>query len=455
MTQADGVLSKQETATPRTYPLPAHSLFYIYQLLTLGNLNSCELLELEGRLDHERLRAALLQALARHPVLNSRIKPRFMRAFDCEVAPEPLPLDVRIEQCETDEPAVVHQRLLANVWQESSDVTAGRPVRFHLLETPTRSYLQIITVRLYNDARAGYQLAHDIAESYTALEFGKPYDTTPIEVADRSTAALFTQHLPFLKRLRHALGAVKLMVLDLLRPDVSMPLPDTPRGEQDFAKVDFGAELLEGLRRRAKQEKVTVHAMLALALFQVWRASSPEKVGRRWLRILDNFSLRHLTRVNTDELYETLVVPYSVRLPTSGTDREVLTAMGDQLNHWKSGEILSELYRVRLYTALARFSPLRLSSALITRYVAKSNIVMSNPGPVPFPLERFGSVPIADFINFSQLFPPSRVMLIFSTFRGRLRALVVWDRNAYPDGPERELIAPLRAKLAELAAPVG
>lgn len=452
MTPADGARSKQGRATPRTYPLPAHSLFYLYQLLTLENLNSCELLELEGRLDHERLRAALLQALARHPVLNSRIKPRFMRAFDCEVAPEPLPLDVRIAQCETDEPAAVHQLLLANVWQESSDVTAGRPVRFHLLETPTRSYLQIITVRLYNDARAGYRLAHDIAESYTALEFGKPYDTTPIEVEDRSTAALFTKHLPLRKRVRHAVGAVKLMAMDVLRPDVSMPLPDTPRGEQDFAKVDFGAELLEGLRRRAKQEKVTVHAMLALALFQVWRASAPEKVGRRWLRILDNFSLRHLTRENTDELYETLVVPYSVRLPTSGTDREVLTAMVEQLNHWKSGEILSELYRVRLYTALARFSPLRLSSELITRYVAKSNIVMSNPGPVPFPLERFGSVPIADFINFSQLFPPSRVMLIFSTFRGRLRALVVWDRNAYPDGPERELIAPLRARLAELAA---
>lgn len=451
MTRADAHARTQEGGTPRTYPLPAHNLFYLYQLLTLGNLNSCELLELEGRLDHERLRAALLQALARHPVLNSRLKPRFMRAFDCEISPEPLPLDVRFARCATDEPAAVHSLLLGNIWQESFDVTAGRPVRFHLLETPSRSYLQIITVRLYNDAKAGYRLAHDIAESYTALEFGNAYDTTPIDVPDRGTASLFTRHLPFRKRLRHALGAVKLFVLDLLRPDVSMPIPDTRRGELDFAKVDFGAELLEGLRRRAKQEKVTVHALLALALFKVWRASSPKGGSRRWLRVLDNFSLRHMTRDNADELYETLVVPYSVRLPGSGADAEVLAEMMGQLNHWKSGEILTELYRVRLYTALARFSPLRLSSALITRYVAKSNIVMSNPGPVPYPLERFGSVPIADFINFSQLFPPSRVMLIFSTFRNRLRALVVWDRNAYPHGPERELTAPLRSRLEELA----
>lgn len=439
-------------STSQTYPLPAHNLFYLYQLLTIGNLNSCELIELEGKLDHERLRAALLQALARHPVLNSRIKRRFARGFDCELVSEPLPIDLRIERSETDAQDAVHQRLLANVWQEGIDVTAGRPVRFHLLETPSRSYLQLITVRLYNDAKAGYRLAHDVAESYTALEFGQPFDATPIQVTDRSTAGMLTSHLPLRKRLHHAAGAVKLLVQDFLRPDVSLPLPDTQRGAQDFAKVDFGAELLEGLRRRAKQEKVTVHALLALAMFKVWRASAPDKVGRRWLRILDNFSLRHMTRENADELYETLVVPYSVRLPTSGSDQEVLQAMAEQLTHWKSGEILSELYRVRLYTALSRFSPLRLSSSLITRYVAKSNIVMSNPGPVPYPLERFGSVPIADFINFSQLFPPSRVMLIFSTFRSRLRALVVWDCNAYPQGPEPELIAPLRAQLAALAA---
>nr|AIS92912.1 condensation domain-containing protein [Stigmatella aurantiaca Sg a15] len=455
MGSSDRTSERQAPGAYRTYPLPAHNLFYLYQLITLGNLNSCELLELDGRLDHERLRAALLQALARHPVLNSRLKPRFMRGFDIELIAKPLPLDLRFERCDTDEPGVVHQRLLRNVWQESFDVTVDRPVRFHLLETPSKSYLQIITVRLYNDAKAGYRLAHDVAESYTALEFGQPFDATPIQVVDRSTSGLLTSHLPLREKLRHSVGAVKLFAQDFFRPDVSMPLPDTPRGDQDFMKVDFGAELLEGLRRRAKQEKVTVHAMLALAMFKVWRASAPSKVGRRWLRILDNFSLRHMTRENADELYETLVVPYSVRLPTSGSDKEVLHAMVEQLNHWKSGEILSELYRVRLYAALSRFSPLKLSSAFITRYVAKSNIVMSNPGPVPYPLERFGSVPIADFINFSQLFPPSRVMLIFSTFRGRLRALVVWDRNAYPNGPERELIAPLKAQLAALATPAA
>jgi len=434
------------------FRLPALNLFYVYQLLALGNINSCEILELGGRLDQARLRAALLAALGRHPVLNSRFRKRFWRSFYCEVAAEPLPIDLRVHSCPTDDEEAIHHALRANIWSEAIDVTAGRPVRFHLLETPTRSYLQIVTARLYNDAKAGYRLAHDIAESYSALESNTPFDSSPIQVPDRSTGTLFTGHFGLRQHLRHAFGALLCLLRDLFRRDAQMPTRAAPRGETDFVKVDLGADVLGGLRNLARARGVTVHALLALTIFKIWQATAARDAARPLLRILDNFSLRPFARVEVEDLYETLVVPYTIRVPTRASDTDIVASVSDQLKYWKSGEILSELYRIRLYSALGRISPIRLSAKLVAKFVAKTNLVVSNPGPVPYPIDRFGSVPVVDFFNFSALLPPSKVMFIFSTFRGVLRATVVYDRNAYPEGPQREVIVPLRAEAARLAA---
>jgi hypothetical protein len=435
----------------RGWRLPALNLFYVYQLLALRNINSCELLELGGHLDPARLRLALERALARHPVLNSRLRRRFWRAFYTEISAVPLPIDLRVQQCASDREGDVHEALLANIWREPIDVWAGRPVRFHLVETPTRSYLQIVTARLYNDAKAGYRLAHDIAESYSALEAGRPFDTTPIGPTDRTTASLFTRGLGAGRRLRHAIGAVKYLLQDLLRNDAKLATRRVRRGPTDFLKVDLPAEVLGGLQKRARASGVTVHALLALAVLRLWRRTAPLGRAAPALRVLDNFSLRRFARVAVDDVYETFVVPYTLRLPTRGSDDQVLSSASRQLARWKQGEILSELYRVRLYAALARVSPIKLSASLVARFIAKANIVVSNPGPIPYALERFGSVEIADFYNFSQLLPPSRIMLIFSTFRRRLRATVVYDRGAYPDGPTQEVVAPFVDELRRIA----
>lgn len=429
--------------------LGALNLFYVLQRLTLGNINSCEVFELAGRLDHARLRKALAAVCDRHPALNSTLVERGWRTWWTVEAPSPspLPLDVRVASLDTDDPARVHAALLANVWQEGFDLSRSRQIRVHVTETPARTWLQLVTARLYNDARAGYLLAHELASAYTALEEGA---ASP----DTTRRGFSSADIAVARPLRHALGALRCFASDLLHRDVDLPIPRVEIGPRDFAKIDLGEELLVHMRARAKQLGVTVHALLLLAMVHVWRDTAPPGARRPGavLRVLDNFDLRRFARAPADGVYETMVVPYTLRLPTEGSDEEILRSAAGQLERWKQGAILDELYRSRLYAALGRVSPIRWSSKLVARFVAKSNIVLSNPGPIPYPLERFGSVPITDFYNFSQLFPPNQAMLIFSTFRGHLRAVAVHDTHALPEGTLTAIVAPLRAHLERLCA---
>lgn len=431
-----------------SFALPATNLFYVYQLLAQPNINSCELLEFAGHLDHARLRRALELALSRHPVLNSTLRRGLFRSFRCEVATEPLPIELSVAQCSVNDPARLKATLRDNVWQRPFAVGTARPIRFHLIETETGSYLQIITARVFNDARAGYLLVRDIAEAYSSLDAGQTPRLVPAHVPGPDVCALLTKHVSWFRAFCYWLGAIWNLLADVFHRDGDMPLRRAERGATDFVKVEFPGSLVDDLRACAKARGATMHALLCLALYNVRRALAPD--DRRPLRVLDNFCLRRFASANVESRYDTFVVPYTIRLPARASEEQILDSVRTQLHRLKSGEILRELYRIRIYAALGRFSPLRLSGALVARFVAKSNVVLSNPGPVPFDIARAGDVPITDFYNFSHLFPPSRLMLIFSTFRKVLRVVTVYDKNAFENGPQ-ELVERLRQELERLS----
>jgi hypothetical protein len=425
-------------------------------LSTLVNGNSCEIIELDGRLDHDVLRQAIAAAVRRHPVLNSRLRRRFL-AYYWEEAENELPIDLRIEQDSGDGPAALHRRLMDNIWAEPLDLYNGRPARFHLTETQQgRSYLQLVTTHVWSDARAGYCLANDIATAYTALAEGRVPDMVRVDLSDRESTRILMGQAPE-SSWAYRFKALRCILRDLVANDRGLMLPRRRRGRTDTMKLELGADLLDRLRQGARQQGVTVHALLSTAMVRACQAQNVAKAGGSATegggiyRLLDLFSLRGYAREDAGDLYDTMVVPFCVRIDGSQSDDDMIADVARELERLKRGEIFTELFRQELYCLSAAMLPKRFATALVTRLIAKGNVVVTNPGPIPYAIDRFGAVPVADFHSFSQLFPPGRVMCIFSTFRQRLRLIVVYDTACFAD-IEQEFVRPFLMQVDRIVA---
>ena len=113
----------------------------------------------------------------------------------------------------------------------------------------------------------------------------------------------------------------------------------------------------------------------------------------------------------------------------------------------RGGRALAEFYRLRFYVFLARLLPLERTSAGLFRWVLKTDLVTTNPGPVPFSFESCGSIPVLDFINFPNISGGARLGLIYTTFRGALRILCIADSAALTEEAQRELLQTFTGEL--------
>ena len=107
-----------------------------------------------------------------------------------------------------------------------------------------------------------------------------------------------------------------------------------------------------------------------------------------------------------------------------------------------------------MYGKLCRLLPTRLTAQIVFKFINKTDIAVTNPGRVPWQdeLARFGDVPVVDFINFPHLLPPSKAVLIFTTFRDELRIVQLYDPSLLPQGLEQSLVSPLIGNLEHLVA---
>ncbi len=428
---------------------PFNSPFLL--LSGLVNGNSCEIIELDGHLDHEMLKRALAAAIARHPLLQSRLE-RTMTGGRWVRDQQDAPPDLRIARLATSDPEATRKRLVANIWDEPLDLTAGRPARFHLTETPDGSILQLVTHHISSDARSGYRFAHDIANAYTALSEGRMPDTTVIdcpeppdamalEGQDRSTGALVARALSMIGR-------------DLFSRAKGQLFPRR-RGGSDIGKIDLGGERLAAVKRAAKRRGVTVHALLLAATVRACQAHDRARGrnDRRVYPLLDMVSLRPYAGGRADDLYDTMVVPVGIRLDGRLDDESLIRAAAAEIRRLKSGDVFAELWRQKLYGWSAAPLPKNFATRLVLAFLIKGNIICSNPGPIPYEIERFGPVAVRDFWSFSQLFPPGRVTFTFSTYRDRLRMIMVHDPVAFPDGEIEDFARTLISALDSYTVP--
>lgn len=414
------------------------------------NTNSCELLTLSGHLDPSRLREAIGGALGRHPLANATLvrKGRWGR-LAWRVAPAPLPIDLRIHQTSATDEEELRAELMDRVWSEEIPLFTSRPIRFHLTYGRKQSYFQIVAPHVVTDARSGALIAQDIADAYTALEAGQPYQEAGVPFPTTPHQSL-VRELPRWKKALLILRAIVGVVRDAVAPDSGLPSTAAPRESTRLEQHDLGAGILKQVLSTSRRVGVTAHAMFSLAVLRA-RERVREDAGLppSTLRVMDLCTIRHLCSDDLGDCFDVLVVPYSTRLVPGWTNDEALRRISRRVDALKKGAILVDYYRLWLLTLVEPFVSKRWLTKFVCKHVLKTNLSTTNPGVVPVPLEAFGSTPVKDFINFPQALVPAEVIMIYTTYRGRLRLLTVSDDGAFPEGT-KVLIGYYREELNRL-----
>ena len=414
----------------------AESFWHLSQLM---NTQSAELLTVEGALCPERLRAAIKQVCARHPLTSAELRPRAWRRPEWRARPELSP-ELRVIELEQAKPLVGEEGLWRGALPEviREQVWAGEPLdpqrgpatRFVLLREGPRSHVMIIAPHLCTDARAGAALLSELLMAYGAepLPELRPW---------RPRDPLSLEHLSWSRRARLSLVALYRLARDLATSGRGVVL-----GAREVARAPRGRSLLSVSPREpkelsralkvAKASGLTAHILFTWALMsRERRARGQRDLSDHQLRLADLIALSPLypKERQAEQLsrFDVLVLPHVINHKLN----EPLSAFSErfkaQLAALRAGEALAELYRLRLYNLCARLLPIRSMSAWLFKRVLKTSTTTTNPGPVRVPLERCGEHQVLDFINFPQLSPPARLGVIYTTFRGRLRLLILHD----------------------------
>jgi LmbE family N-acetylglucosaminyl deacetylase len=441
---------QMRVSEPRERALSPLNLFY--QMMSHRiNPNSCDLVVLDGHLDHRVLKQATWRALQRHPVLSSYLLTRRGEYF-WRVPRDQMPVDFRIHSLPRDDPGAVDACLTANIWGEPLALESDRPVRFHLIETPRRSYFQTIHTHVYADATSCYTLTQDIAESYAAHMAGRPFSTVPIDAEERSARALSTMRHPIRARLKHIFDGARMNLTDLFRRGGGLALPERPPGPRAFSRVSLDPRQTKELLAAARNVTTTLHNLVKLAFFRAADGFNRRRGARsRPLRVWDFFSLRSMAPPEAASMYDCMAVIYPVGMNPAWSDEEALRVFKDQVHALRAGQAFAHTERFWwLLRVLGAVLPLAWLGA-VWPYLFKSNVFLTNPGVCPSRLDAIGGVPVIDYVTFPQLFVPAKVMLVVATFRDRLRILAIYDRAAFDENFEDALFTPFLAELRRLS----
>ena len=148
--------------------------------------------------------------------------------------------------------------------------------------------------------------------------------------------------------------------------------------------------------------------------------------------------------------YDTMVIPFFPRIKLREDVTQTILQLQHALDKEKHGRIFAELYRQRLYRIANLLLPKKFAIQVALRCIAKTELIITNPGIIDLGHTRFGNVEIVDFFSFPQLFPPGRMMIIFNTFAGKLRATVVYDVKCFARSEVIKLVELMEQELQSI-----
>ena len=414
---------------------PLNRVFWYYEQILRGtgkNANSCEWLVLGKRPDLRLLAGAARLVAQKHPVLRARWRAgRFLPPrWTCDAAAPEIAVSTFTTPA-PDNPVDVHSPL---VWGRPLDLASGPPWRLHVIQHTDVTFLQIITTHIFTDGKSANQLVGDFVAAYDHMACDQPFDNTPVEPCTRDFANLYLGNLRG-NELRAAYGrAIRSILSDIFSPCVNLPVNSPRTGRTRIVLLDFGSALLETLRSKSRSEGISRHPFYVAAMTEAVAGFNANHGGRTSgiLKFVDNFSIRGFASEDVANLYDLCAVPYDLRIPmTDRTDTEFRRHVACNIEDRKSGGILDEVVRQIIYTKSAFLTPKLLATRLLLGVVVKSNIFLSNVGPIPHRVFDASALDVRDYYSFSQLFPPGKLMIFLSTTDVSLRLVCLWDDAAF------------------------
>lgn len=443
-----------DAVSPRRPMTPLNKLYGYYErmLWRVGmNANSCEWLEIEQPIDIAVLTAAARLVQMRHPVLRARTR---LGAY-WQVDPAVAAPEVHVATLDVAPGAPLTDVLMANVWRRRLLLDTGPAFRLHVTHLPGRTVLQIVTTHVYTDGRSANIVAADLVAAYDAVLNGSTFDTDPVDLLDRDLRKTFWQGLSARERRAAYAGAVRAMVRDARTACLKIVGKGHDRGMTEVVFRDLGTEALDNLRVASARHGMSRHPFYILAAARAIMAFNARRgvTDAKPLRIIDNVSLRPFGDAAMQALYELCAIPYTLVVDPAADDATILATARDGLRALRNGKALDEVARQYLLAIGAALGPKILGLKLVLATLIKSNVILSNVGPVDDAMFAGKGLRVIDYYSFSQLFPPGEVMIFVSTARGRLRFVCLYDSaNFTRQEVEEELCADFIHTLAVIGA---
>lgn len=406
--------------------------------------------EVDKALDTSILQKSIDLLVDRHPLLNCSLSRSFW-GYLWKSEDRLKKVELKYQECNIVDRTKIAELLKQNAWQEKFKIFGERHLKAYYLQTSSSCYVQLVPNHILADARSSDLLMSDLANIYNCLSQGKPvvFDRSDTFQSYSSNAlALFAGDLSFVKKLQFFFLALTNIVSDIFKSEngIAIASPKHKGGKRGETRVvcnEIDTGIVEKMKPRLKHRGFTIHPILVLSVLRTVKDYN-ERRGKKTdlIRVSDMFSLLPFVKKDLTNVYDCFVVPFTSYYKISDDDMEMMASIREGIELYKEGDILQELFRQGIYTFTGIFSPKKMATKLVTRFVVKNNIVISNPGKVKFYIPDFGESIIRSYTSFSQLFPPARIFFLFRTFRKKLHLNILYDGNAFSDEEVEKEIFP-------------
>ena len=286
-----------------------------------------------GTFDEDRLRAAVQQALIRHPMAHARKVPAsaFARGWHWEI-PSVLDLDpTRIVQC-GDDHALASAR--GDLYSLSVPLAESPPVRVRVANHPGGDLIMLNVNHAAFDGFGSLRLLHSIARAYA----GRPDPQAQVDVRKTRDVAALTEQ----PRSSHRLRRLRL-VMEKLSDFVGAPARVAEQGRSErpgywFHHVQLASEETEALVSRRPPGSTVNDVLVAALHVTVARWNEERHVARRRIGVLVPTNL--LPANSRTQLVGNFSVPVRVvtRPRHHESSRDVLEAVAAQTQKMKREE---------------------------------------------------------------------------------------------------------------------
>jgi hypothetical protein len=417
------------------------------RLADLINANCSEILIVGGKVSLSRLNEAIAFEVNRRKTLRRLFHtPGETRQEGLyTIWPELLAIE---QEVASGAEAELRALLVANVWENSAPVHCVHGIKTFCIAFRNLTVVQFITSHLLSDAKAGYKLTADVVGSYNKLSDGIDLRAADIEPWNGD----FELRPSLLDHIRYFSIAAMRILRDFGTFERGTTMSKFVPSTRDILKHVFAKNTFALALHKGKELGVTLHPILLTATVRAWAI---HKFGRDKIegsyRVADMYSFRRYLNADNQNAYDTMVIPFFPRIKLHGDITRTLLQLKRALDKEKHGRIFAELYRQRLYRIISLVLPKRFALQLAVRAIAKTELVITNPGIIELGDMRFGDLEIVDFLSFSQLFPPGRMMIVFNTFADELRATIVYDAQRYARSEVIKLVGLVEQELQSIA----